>query len=418
MQKLIFIVDSNDANLKAAAAALEAHFRVLTMPSAVKMFSLLEKQQPSLILLDIDTPDMDGFEALSKLKGHTKWYDIPVILMTGTVDELLFPRALKLGVNKVLDKPIVPSVLLDCVKTYIQGNAHSVLIVDDQELSITMLRKILDRDYTIFAADNGPEAIRLAKKHLPDVILLDIMMLDMDGFAVIAVLKRTEKTKDIPVIFITGLANDEDEEKGLALGAADYITKPFSPAVVKLRLRNQIMIHEQLHTIERLSMLDQLTDLPNRRSFETRSKLELSRTMRDQQPLSILLIDVDQFKAYNDSFSHQQGDIALQTLAKVFPQILNRPGDFAARWGGEEFVVLLPDTGSSGALKIAEKIRKLTEDMEIPSRDGLGSKITISIGVSTRNPAYNCTLDELISKADLALYDSKNMGRNRVCFRA
>ena len=291
----------------------------------------------------------------------------------------------------------------------------SILVVDDENSNIMALTHILNPEYTVYAAKSGQNAIKAAEKYLPDVILLDILMPEMDGYAVISALKSSEKTQSIPVIFITGLNSSEDEEKGLALGAADYIAKPFSPAIVKLRIRNQIKMLDQLYTIEQLSMIDQLTDLPNRRNFDIRLNHEWDRALRERKPVGILVIDVDRFKNYNDVHGHQQGDAALQAVAKAFKQILKRPGDFAARWGGEEFVVLLPNTDLYGAIDVAEQIRRHIEDMEIPCADGSKTKITISIGVNTEVPVRNSSYDCFISNADKALYQAKETGRNKIC---
>ena len=294
-------------------------------------------------------------------------------------------------------------------------NKNTILIVDDEKANIIALTHMLALEYAIYAAKSGQDGIELAEKHLPDVILLDIRMPEMDGYEVFSMLKSSEKTKDIPILFITALNKDSDEEKGLALGAADYITKPFSPTVVKLRLGNQIKILEQMRTIEWLSLTDQLTGIPNRRSFEAQLNTEWGRAMRERTPISILIIDVDEFKNYNDTYGHQQGDVALQSFAKVFAEIFKRHGDFAARWGGEEFVALLTNTDAVGAIKVAEQIRQLAEDMVIPCLNGLAEKITVSIGVNTRTDESNCTVEEFISGADEALYAAKNKGRNRVC---
>ena len=289
---------------------------------------------------------------------------------------------------------------------------NSVLVVDDESSNILALSHVLSPEFTVYAAKSGADAIAAAQKYLPDVILLDILMPEMDGYAVIAALKNSKKTEDIPVIFITGLSDADDEEKGLALGAADYITKPFSPAIVKLRLHNQVKMLEQLRTIERLSMTDSLTCLPNRRNFEIRLDSEWRRAMREHTPVSILVIDVDNFKNYNDAYGHQQGDVALREVAKVFMQMLKRPGDFAARWGGEEFIVLLPNTESCGALEIAEQIRKRIEKLEILCADGQAANVTVCIGVNTWEHGPGGTIDKFIREADRALYAAKNGGRN------
>jgi len=292
---------------------------------------------------------------------------------------------------------------------------NSVLIVDDDPSSLTELAHILQPEYKIYTVKDGISALEKASEHLPDIILLDIFMPDMDGFEVNAKLKQTDKTKDIPVIFITGAVKSGDEVKGLAAGAVDYIRKPFSDMIVKLRVRHQIQLLNQLRKIENLSMKDQLTNLSNRRCFEIRINEEWTRALREKTPISILMIDIDWFKNYNDNYGHQQGDIALQAVASVFDKALKRSGDYAARWGGEEFTVLLSNTDASGAYDVGQKIRKLIENLEISGPDELKTKITVSIGVNTQLYGPAGTIGDFIAGADIALYDAKNKGRNRVC---
>ena len=259
---------------------------------------------------------------------------------------------------------------------------NSLLIVDDEKSNILALTRILSQAYTIYAAKNGQDAIETAAEHMPDVILLDILMPEMDGYDVLAALKGSEKTRAIPVIIITGLDSPEDEEKGLALGAADYISKPFSPAIVKLRVQNQIQILNYIYTIKNLSLLDQLTGIANRRSFDERLRLEWGRAIRTETPISILILDLDNFKTYNDTYGHMQGDMLLQAVAKLFAHELKRAGDFIARWGGEEFIALLAHTDWGGALDVAERIRMHVEDAVIPLADGHATKTTVSIGIN------------------------------------
>jgi diguanylate cyclase (GGDEF)-like protein len=292
---------------------------------------------------------------------------------------------------------------------------NSVLIVDDDKTNIMALTHILSNDYTIQAARNGYNAIKAAEQRLPDVILLDVIMPDMDGYTVIRVLKNSEKTRDIPVIFITGLNDAESEEKGLVLGAADYISKPFNPAIVMLRVRNQIQMLNYVHTIERLTLTDQLTGIPNRRSFDNRMNIEWRHAIRGKTPISVLIMDIDGFKAYNDTFGHQQGDVALQTVAKTLEETLRRSNDFVARWGGEEFIALLPGTDLNGAMNIAEILRSNIENTVIPLSDGTESRETISVGINTLTPEQDSVIDSFISGADNALYTAKETGRNKVC---
>ena len=292
---------------------------------------------------------------------------------------------------------------------------NSLLIVDDEKSNILILREILGQEYTIYAAKNGPDAIEVANERLPDVILLDILMPGMNGYEVITALKSSNETRYIPVIFVTALSEAKDEEKGFLLGAADYINKPFSPAIVKLRVQNQIKMLNYINTISRMGMTDQLTDLPNRRSFEERMHMEWNRAIRDQTPISVLILDIDRFKHYNDTYGHQQGDLVLKIVAGVFMNEIKRLTDFVARFGGEEFVIILANTDSNGAFIVAEHVRKSIENTPIPLPDGQVTNVTISIGVNTILPTLESSMEEFLGYADSALYTAKKYGRNRVC---
>jgi len=293
---------------------------------------------------------------------------------------------------------------------------NSLLIVDDDASSLMALTHILQADYKIYTAKDGASALKKAAKYLPDLILLDILMPKMDGYEVLGALRKPENAwEEIPVIFITGLNHCHDEEKGLALGARDYITKPFQATIVKLRIKHQIQIINQLRTIRHLSMIDTLTEIANRRSFDARLRSEWARAIRENAPISMLLIDVDHFKDYNDTYGHQQGDVALQTIAKLFAQKFKRPGDFLARWGGEEFAGLLSNTDMQGGLMLGEEIRVGVEGLVIPCADGSSTKMTISVGVNTQVPTQDSSIDAFISCSDKALYAAKSAGRNRVC---
>jgi diguanylate cyclase (GGDEF)-like protein len=291
---------------------------------------------------------------------------------------------------------------------------NTLLLVDDEKSNLKLLTQILGAEYTIYTAVTGETAVEKAKEYIPDLILLDILMPGIDGYETLSELRKCAKTQKIPVIFITGLGSSEDEEKGLSLDAADYITKPFSSMVVKLRVRNQIQIVNQLRTIERLSMIDQLTNIPNRRSFDERLCAEWNRALREQKPISILMLDIDKFKDFNDTYGHQLGDVMLQAVANILSRLSRRSSDFAARWGGEEFAILLSNTQSVSALDIAEKIRADIEKEEIPCAGNTIINVTASIGVNTQIPAQADSIDAFISGADRALYAAKEAGRNRV----
>jgi len=292
---------------------------------------------------------------------------------------------------------------------------NSILIVDDEVLNLKMLRSVLHEEYTVYTAKDGLSAIEIATANKPDLILLDIIMPEMDGYEVLTILKSNVITRHIPIIFITGLDSKAEEEKGLSMDAADYISKPFSPGIVNLRVKNQIQIVNQIRTIELLSNLDQLTQIPNRRSLDQQVFSEWGRSMRENIPLSLLMIDVDKFKIYNDTYGHLQGDIVLKMVAKAIVATLHRAGDFAARFGGEEFCVLLPGADIVGAMLVAEQIRAAVESLVIHCEDGTGSKVTVSIGAHSLIPeGLTDTIPDLIDRADNALYIAKEAGRNCV----
>ena len=288
----------------------------------------------------------------------------------------------------------------------------SLLIIDDDVSSLTELTHILRSYYKIYTAKNGEDGLMRAQQALPDLILLDVVMPDMSGFDVLEKLKQSELTRHIPVIFITGLSKRVSEETALAKGAVDFISKPFSPAIVMLRIAIQMKILDQMHTIEKMSMLDYLTGLPNRRNFEKSFESEWNRASRDKSTLSIMILDIDDFKYYNDTYGHSQGDKALKGVSSVFKKCLKRPGDFVARWGGEEFIVLLPETDSKGAVTVAEEIRRSVQSLEILSEEGMITGLTVSTGIYTRTPDSKISPKDFIPNADKALFEAKASGKN------
>ena len=290
----------------------------------------------------------------------------------------------------------------------------TILITDDEKFNLDILGNILSPLYNILISRNGTRALEIATKNTPDLILLDIVMPDMSGFEVITKLKDSRDTVKIPVIFITGLSDPADEEKGFFLGAVDYITKPFNKAIVKARVNTHIKIVDQMRTIERIGLIDPLTKISNRRGLENRFDAEWGRALREKTAISFMIMDIDKFKVYNDTYGHQQGDTALKTFAEVASNTINRSNDFIARWGGEEFVILLPNTDISGASEIAENVRKNIEETVIETEEGDTTRITVSIGVNSIIPDANTSSTEFISKADQALYKAKESGRNRV----
>lgn len=293
---------------------------------------------------------------------------------------------------------------------------HSILIVDDDKSNIDVLDHILKPLYRIFVAKSGTATLKRVTSDKPDLILLDILMPDMSGFDVLLALKEMEEVRRTPVIFITGLNSVEDEEKGFLLGAVDYITKPFNNSIVKARVKTHLQIVRQIRTIERLGMVDALTDIPNRRCFDTQIHAEWGRAIRENTPISLLMMDVDKFKNYNDTYGHPQGDVLLQTVAGIIAGSVKRPTDLIARIGGEEFAAILPNTDADGAVNVAETVRARVEATKVPAEgSNFSTSATISIGVAAIRPTVNDSIKDFVFAADKALYAAKEGGRNQVC---
>ena len=306
------------------------------------------------------------------------------------------------------------------------NNGFKVLIVDDSSINRELLRLMLTAEnetdavdgqepYVVELAETGIEALEKVDDIKPDLILLDLMMPGLSGFDVLDRLKESESTQSTPVIIISGLADEEHEEKGFKYGAVDYISRPFHRSVVLARIRTHRRIVEQLRLIENLSLIDPLTSIPNRRCFDFRIEEVWGVAARCKEPVSVLVIDVDHFKIYNDTYGHQQGDVALKAVAGAIVMALGRSSDMAFRCGGEEFTAILVGNSPDGALIVAERIRSNVEKAAITGLTGGAAKgVTVSIGVACETPKSDIKIIDLIKSADMALYSAKETGRNRV----
>ena len=291
----------------------------------------------------------------------------------------------------------------------------TLLIVDDEKQNRLLLTELFGTTYKIIQAKNGVQALEKARQHRPDLILLDVLMPEMDGMGVLRELKRDDATRLIPVIFITALDSATDEENGLNLGAVDYISKPFHPPIVRVRVRNQLQLVHQRRLLEQLASLDGLTGIPNRRQFDATLLKEWHRCQRNQQPLSLIVADVDFFKKYNDALGHAAGDRVLQEVAATLRQAARLPGDLVARYGGEEFVLLLPETDATSAQALAEGLQQLLHSKAFAHpNSSLGPWLTMSMGGNTTIPSTTALDPEFFALADAALYRAKHQGRNQV----
>lgn len=292
-----------------------------------------------------------------------------------------------------------------------------LLIVDDDLQSIEILVSALEDHYDIHFALDGAGAVRQLQGGLAfDLLLLDIILPDTDGYCLLEQLQQQEDCQLPPVIFITGLNNAAAETRGLELGAIDYITKPINPVTTRARVRNHIRTHHTRQQLERLAMSDALTGLSNRRHFDQTLRHELSRCAHKQQPISLILLDIDHFKLFNDHYGHAQGDHCLRSIAGALQQTLSHPMNIVARIGGEEFACLLPAIDQNQAAQRAQSLLQSINQLDIPHAGSLvAHHVTVSIGVATLNSiAHQEQAHQLFHRADCLLYQAKEWGRNRV----
>jgi len=294
-------------------------------------------------------------------------------------------------------------------------NKPKLLIVDDEPLNIRILHELLRDQFDIFMAANGSQAITKAQAILPDLILLDVVMPDINGYEVCKTLKSDPTTEDIPIIFITAHFDEAEEVLGFEAGAADFIRKPINPIITKTRIYSQITLKQQRDLLLSIALTDNLTGIANRRKFDEALLSEWQQSSRDKSPLSLLLLDIDFFKQYNDIYGHVIGDSCLQLVAFAIKKSMQRPYDLVARYGGEEFVCILPKTDLKGAIYIAELILSNIRELNI-THDGssINSILTASIGAACIHPTAHIQPIRLIDAADQQLYQSKHNGRARV----
>lgn len=305
----------------------------------------------------------------------------------------------------------------------------SILIVDDDASAILVLSRILGGLGRLRFATSGTQALHLAQQESPDLVLLDIEMPDMSGLDVCTALKHDSAGHDIPVIFITSHHSQDDELAGLAAGAVDFIAKPPLAPLVQARVRTHLRLKRLTDILRQSATQDAVTGISNRRQLEESLPKLWLRSLRESQPLSLLMVDVDFFKEYNDTCGHLEGDRVLRTVAGAIQSSLTSDRDLLARYGGDEFALVLPDTGPTAAEAVAARITDHLADLAIPHpASRIGTVVTVSIGGSTHLPDVGdgpttesrralIGPDDLLLVADSALYDAKQAGRGCARFR-
>ena len=293
-----------------------------------------------------------------------------------------------------------------------------VLIVDDEVSNIEILSAALEDDYEVCFATSADEAYELLRTVMPDLVLLDVLMPGTDGYEVCRHIKADLLLSDIPIIFTTALGDEGAEIIGLNLGAIDYISKPISPAIVQARVRNHLEMKRMRDQLAELAVTDALTGLGNRRRLESTLTSEFVRLLRNQGNLSVIILDIDFFKRFNDRYGHAAGDSCIMQVASTLNRAVRRAADIAVRYGGEEFACILPGLDHGEAMQVAHTISQRISGLGIP-HDGSDTApfVTVSIGVATSPCMPGLAPASWVTAADTQLYLAKQAGRNNVVGR-
>ena len=285
-----------------------------------------------------------------------------------------------------------------------------ILVIDDSAVQAQFLCSVLKDDYEVTTCNTAQEGLQLVREGDFSLVLLDVIMPDMDGFAVLKELKAAEQTRYIPVILLTSLADVQYEERGLLLGAVDYVAKPFNPVIIRARVNTHIQLYHYQKEFRQQATIDGLTGVANRRFYEREADARWREAIRFGLPFSVCMLDIDKFKIYNDTFGHQAGDHVISSVAKTASAFFQRSTDLFARYGGEEFVAVFAGNSAEAAFAFMKTVRQAVEGLHIPHDPSVNPWVTISAGGVTLMPRQGDEYQSYLKMADTMLYDAKRFG--------
>lgn len=449
MTARILVVDDIPANVKLLEARLLAeYFDVLTASDGFKALEIVASTHVDLILLDIMMPGMDGFEVCERLKANPKTMHIPVVMVTALDQPTDRVRGLKAGADDFLTKPVNDLQLVSRVKSLVRlktlsdelriraDTAHTigmedlsrhesfdapghVLLVDGRGSSQERIIKALKPVAEVTAISDAQAALFEAAENPVDLVIINNNIEDYDPLRLCSQLRLLERTRFLPLLLVAEAGQEDLIVRALDLGVNDYLLRPIDPNELVARSLTQIKrkrYNDRLRasvrqTIE-LAVTDGLTGLHNRRYLDNHLKTLFNRAAARSRPLSLCITDIDRFKTVNDTYGHDAGDEVLREFARRIRSTV-RGADLACRYGGEEFVVVMPDTDAASAAAVAERLRGIIEATAFPLPSGEKLFVTASLGISTFSPSIE-TPEQLLKSADQALYRAKTEGRNRV----
>jgi len=451
----VLIVDDIPINVKLLETRLVAeYFTVLTANSGAQALSICDNEEVDIILLDVMMPEMDGFEVCRRLKANPKTHHIPVVMVTALDQPSDRIAGLEAGADEFLSKPIDAVQLLARVKSLVRlkiltdelrsraatgqqiavedslrvmdnigVDGSAVLIVDTDVRHAGRIKQDLEPTHKVdILADPSEAVLQVAEKKY-ELIILSMALNGHDPLRVCSQLRTLEQGRNIPIILIAEDANKDQVVRGLELGVNDFIMRPVEHHELVARVRTQVRrfryaaeLRDSVSSTMQLAIIDELTGLYNRRYFDRHLDLMFTKAQQQGRKMAVMMLDIDFFKMVNDTHGHEAGDDILVEFAKRIQKNI-RGVDLPCRYGGEEFVVLMPDTSQVSAGNIAERVRDAVESAPFLTNSGVAISITVSAGVALNVGGIE-EPKMLLKKADIALYQAKHDGRNRVVFDA
>lgn len=451
----ILVVDDDPLNVKLLSASLGATgYRILKAFGGMEAIEMVKANTPDLILLDIMMPDMDGYEVIQKLKRHPETKDIPIVLITALEGEEEKARGLAVGADEFLNKPVNTAELETRVLSLLRmkkyqeqlcsriqtentvlgeavpkeaceqdGHIPNVLVIEDNLRDAHLIVNHLEAmplNYKI--VQTGEETLTLIRNERIDLVLLDLMLPDLNGIDICREIKGSEKTISIQVVIVTTFDDLRMKIRGIEVGADDFLVKPLNREEIKARVAALLKkkafmdrLHERADVAIQAAMVDNLTGVYNYAYFKHFMELEIKRSIRQENKMALLMIDVDNFKRFNDTFGHPAGDMALAGIGRHLKDNV-RDIDVVARYGGEEFAVVLPYAGWRTGIQVAERLLSLINEqqMMIDGNPSFAASVTMSIGLAVY-PDNGISAEAIVCAADDALYEAKRQGKNRIC---
>jgi len=451
MTARVLVVDDVPANVKLLEARLSAeYFDVLTAVSGSEALTICERAECDVVLLDVMMPDMDGFEVCRRLKTSMTTHHIPVVMVTALDQPSDRVKGLESGADDFLTKPVSDVALIARVRSLSRlkmmtdelrmravtsreigiesperealaeaGRNGRILMVDDRPALSDRIQSMLASEHSVDMEPDPTEALFHAAEGNYDLVIVSLDLENFDGLRLCSQLRSLERTRNVPVLAIAESDNNTRLVRALEIGVNDYLVRPFDKNEMLARARTQIRkkryaerLRDNVQLSIEMAITDALTGLYNRRYMETHVGTLVDQAVARDKPLSVLILDIDYFKSINDTHGHDAGDAVLQDFAIRIRKSI-RGIDLACRYGGEEFVVVMPETDMAVATMVAERLRRRIASEPFPIQKGARMlEVTISIGIAALGAGDNAAA--VIKRADQALYRAKRDGRNRV----